>query len=74
MSPKLADYIAAGKSLPADEREIAAIALQRIGDAEQAEVDTAWDDEIDRRVNDILSGKVDMVDGEEARHTGLTYD
>ncbi|MFT4011619.1 MAG: addiction module protein [Nocardioidaceae bacterium] len=67
MTPKLADYIAEGKSLSADEREIAALALQRIGDAEQSEVDAAWDEEIDRRVDDILSGKVELVDGEETR-------
>ncbi|HMR50698.1 MAG TPA: addiction module protein [Arachnia sp.] len=67
MTPKLADYIAEGKSLSADEREIAALALQRIGDAEQSEVDAAWDEEIDRRVDDILSGKVELVEGEETR-------
>ena len=68
MTSKLADYIAEGKRLSADEREIAALALQRIGDAEQSEVDAAWDEEIDRRVDDILSGKVELVDGEETRH------
>ena len=67
MTPKLADYIAEGKSLSADEREIAALALQQIDDAEQAEVDMAWDDEIDSRVDDILSGKVELVDGEETQ-------
>lgn len=67
MMSKLADYIAEGKHLSADEREIAALALQQIGDAEQAEVDAAWHEEIDRRVDDILSGKVELVDGEETR-------
>ncbi|MFV0426926.1 MAG: addiction module protein [Beutenbergiaceae bacterium] len=67
MTPKLADYIAEGKNLSADEREIAALALQQIDDAEQVEVDAAWDEEIDRRVDDILSGKVELVDGEETQ-------
>lgn len=67
MTPNLADYIAEGKSLSADEREIAALALQQIGDAEQADVDAAWDEEVDRRVDEITSGKVGLVDGEETR-------
>ncbi|MDR1214974.1 MAG: addiction module protein [Propionibacteriaceae bacterium] len=67
MTPKLAEYIAEGRSLSADEREIAALALQRIGDAKQAEADAAWDEEIDRRVDEILSGQVEPVDGEETR-------
>lgn len=66
MTPKLAEYIAEGRNLSPDEREIAAFALQQISDAEQAEVDTAWDEEIDRRIDDILTGKVDLVDGEES--------
>jgi hypothetical protein len=67
MKSKLADYIAEGRNLSADEREIAALALQQISDAEQAEVDEAWDEEIDCRVDDILSGKVELVDGEETQ-------
>lgn len=67
MTPKLAAYIEAGKALDADEREIAALALQHIDDEEQAEIDAAWDEEVDRRVDDIISGKVELVDGEETR-------
>ncbi len=67
MTSKLANYIAEGRNLSADEREIAALALQQISDAEQAEVDAAWDEEIDCRVDDILSGKVELVDGEETQ-------
>ncbi|WIY81452.1 addiction module protein [Propionimicrobium sp. PCR01-08-3] len=67
MTPKLADYIAEGKALSADEREIASLALQQVDDVEQAEVDSAWEEEIDRRVDEILSGKVELVDGEETR-------
>ena len=67
MTPKLAAYIAEGRTLSADEREIAALALQHISDTEQAEVDAAWDEEIDLRVDEILTGKVELVDGEETR-------
>lgn len=64
---KLADYIAQGRKFSADEREIAALALQQMSDAEQAEVDAAWDEEIDQRIDEILTGKVELVDGEETR-------
>lgn len=65
MTPKLADYIEAGKALDADEREIAALALQQVGEAEQAEIDTAWDEAIDRRLDELTSGKVKPVSGRE---------
>lgn len=67
MIQKLAEYIAEGQSLSADEREIAALVLQQIGAAEQAEVDAAWGEEIDRRADEILFGTVQLVDGEETR-------
>ncbi len=65
MTPKLADYIEAGKALDADEREIAALALQQVDEAEQAEIDTAWDETIDRRLDELVSGKVKPVSGRE---------
>lgn len=67
MTPELADYIAEGRKLSADEREIAAIALQQISQDEQAEIDAAWDEEINSRLDDIVSGKVELVDGEETQ-------
>lgn len=65
MTSSLAKYIESGKALDADEREIAALALQHVDESEQAEVDAAWDEEIDRRVDEILSGKVQLVSGRE---------
>lgn len=65
MTRELAEVIAAGKALGADEREIAALAIGRVADEEQTKIDAAWDDEIDSRVEDILTGKVELVDGEE---------
>lgn len=65
MTRKLADYIEAGNDLDADEREIAALALQHVNESEQAEIDAEWDTEIDRRVDEILSGEVQLVSGQE---------
>ena len=70
MTPELAEVIAAGKALDADEREIAALALlhaddDQLSDDEQAELDDEWDDVINSRLDDILSGKVQLVDGDE---------
>lgn len=33
----------------------------------RAEIDEAWDDDIDSRLEEILTGKVELVDGEETR-------
>lgn len=65
MTPKLAEYIAEGRSLSADERELAAVALQQISAEEQAEVDAAWRSELRRRIDDIESGKVELLDADE---------
>lgn len=65
MTQKLAEYIAEGRSLSVDERELAAVALQQISDDEQAEVDAAWRSELRRRIDDIESGKVELLDADE---------
>lgn len=65
MTPKLAEYIAEGRSLSADERELAAVALQQISAEEQAEVNAAWRSELRRRIDDIESGKVELLDADE---------
>lgn|GEM_PF-1932926 len=65
VNPKLTDYIEAGKALDADEREIAALALQQVDESEQAEVDSAWDEMIDRRLDELTSGKAQPVSGRE---------
>ena len=61
MASKLEDYIAEGRALDADEREIAAFALQQVDEAEQDEVDAAWDETIDRRLDELMSGEVEPV-------------
>lgn len=70
MAPNLAEYIEAGKSLSPDEREIAALALQSVDDAEQAEIDAAWEAEVQRRLDDLVSGRVKSVSGRETRAMG----
>ncbi|MBB3667631.1 addiction module protein [Garicola koreensis] len=35
-----------------------------VDESEQAEVDAAWDTEIDERLDEILTGKVELVSGE----------
>lgn len=65
MTPRLADYIEAGKALDAEEREIAALVLQQLDGAEQAEIDAAWDATIDRRLDELTGGKVKPVSGRE---------
>ena len=40
-------------------------ALQQISDDEQAEVDAAWRSELRRRIDDIESGKVELLDADE---------
>lgn len=65
MASRLEDYIAEGRALDADEREIAAVALQRVDEAEQTAVDAAWDETIDRRLDELMSGEVEAVSGPE---------
>lgn len=52
--------------LPAEERQRLArmLVLSLEGDDEDAEV--AWTGEIEHRVQEILDGRVEMIDGEEA--------
>lgn len=70
MTSRLADYIQAGKDLDADERLEAArqllLSVDREADVEQEGIDAAWDEAIDRRVEEIVSGKAELVDGREA--------
>lgn len=65
MASRLEDYIAEGRALDESEREIAALSLRRVDEARQAEVDAAWDETIDRRLDELMSGKVESVSGQE---------
>jgi len=67
MTPKLADYIEAGKALDADERLEAAhqllLSVDRDAGANQVDIDEAWDEVVDRRVKEIVSGEATLIDG-----------
>jgi len=60
----LSEDVPEGMPLDPDEREIAALSLLDVDDAEQPDMDPAWDEEIDRRLGEILSGDVKLLDGE----------
>ncbi|MGO1544053.1 MAG: addiction module protein [Gulosibacter sp.] len=70
MKPNLPDYIEAGKSLDSDEREIAALALQHVDEDEQAEIDAAWAEVIEQRLEELTSGAVKPVSGKETLAMG----
>lgn len=69
MTPRFAEYIEAGYELTPDERLEAARMLRLSVDqdtsSEQADIDIAWDDVIDRRVAEVVSGQARLVDGRE---------
>lgn len=75
MTPKLAEYIAAGYDLTPEERLEAARMLRLSVDQDEAhslaEIDDAWIDEIRSRVDEILAGDVELVDPDET-HRLLT--
>ncbi len=74
MTPRLADYIEAGKALDAAERVEAAhqllLSVDRDDDANQVEITAAWDEVIEARVREIVNGNAKLVEGREA-HSGV---
>lgn len=66
MSVNESEAFEAGMALPADARRRLAIRLlESVDDAEAASVDEAWTSEISSRVDDLLSGKVQTIPGED---------
>lgn len=69
MTSRFAEYIEAGYESSPDERLEAArmlrLSVDQDTDSEQADIDVAWDDVIDRRVADFVSGQARLVDGRE---------
>lgn len=69
MTPKLADYIEAGYALTPDGRLEAArmlrLSVDQDVDSAPADVAAAWREEIGSRIDDILAGKVELVDADE---------
>ena len=54
-------------SLPPDDRvELAEGLMWSLDEAYQEKVERAWNAEIDRRLDEIHSGRAELVDGDEA--------
>jgi putative addiction module component (TIGR02574 family) len=66
MSPNAQRLLDEARQLPPAEREwLAECLLIRDQSASPAEIESAWDDEIKRRLHEIDSGTVQMIPGEE---------
>lgn len=69
MAPEVAALIEAGLELDPDERAVVANVLLKSlhhgSEAEQGEVDEAWSEEISSRLDEVLEGKVQLVDADE---------
>lgn len=70
MTPKLSEYVEAGYALSPDERLEAArmlrLSVDQDTDSDQAEIDAAWDEVIERRVGEVVRGNATLVEGREA--------
>lgn len=73
MTARLADYIEAGKTLDADERLEAArqllLSVDRDARADPADIEAAWAETVDRRVQEVADGTAQLVDGRAAHAT-----
>jgi putative addiction module component (TIGR02574 family) len=67
MTPQLSDLLQKALTLSTQDRGLLINLLIESLDEGPPEdgVDEAWDDEIKRRIDDIRSGKVKMLDGEQ---------
>lgn len=69
MSGDLAEYVRAGYSLSPEQRLEAArllrLSVDHDEEADQSSIDEAWRAEISSRVDEVIHGKVDLVDAEE---------
>ena len=70
MTPKLAAYIEQGKALSAEDRLEAArqllLSIDQVSDVDQQEIDGAWNETVERRVHEVVTGKANLVDGRSA--------
>jgi len=70
MTLSLAEYVKAGFELTPEDRMEAARLLQAADD-EDVQLSTEWLDEIDARADDVISGKVRLVDSEKTFRRAL---
>lgn len=62
----LDEILRAALDLPPDARaRLAGELLESLDGPEQTEIDTAWAEEIERRIRDIDEGRVKLIPGEE---------
>ena len=67
MSGNSKSILEAALSLPADDRaEIAERLMFSLDDQHQAEIETAWDAELQRRANEVDRGEIALIPGDEA--------
>ena len=67
MTEQLKAVLEAAMSLPPDDRvELAEGLMWSLDEAYQEKVERAWNAEIDRRLDEIHSGRAELVDGDEA--------
>jgi len=65
MSLSASELYEAGLSLPSSVRkDVALRLLESVGVVDGESVDAVWTDEIDSRVDEVLSGKVKTIPGE----------
>jgi putative addiction module component (TIGR02574 family) len=68
MSPELSKLFDEASMLPLEEQELLANSLlSHVADNTDQSVQAAWDEEIQRRLDDIRSGKAKMIPLEEVR-------
>jgi putative addiction module component (TIGR02574 family) len=67
MTPQVSELLEKALALSTEERQLLVRRLGEILDDEPAEegVEAAWDEEIKRRVDDIRSGRVKTIPGEQ---------
>lgn len=65
-SYSLDEVFRAALDLPPEARaRLAGVLLESLDDSEQTDLDSAWSEEIERRIRDIDEGRVELIPGEE---------
>lgn len=66
MSPELDELLKRAMAVPPEDRAAMANSLlESLDETEEEDAEAAWDDEIKRRVDDIRSGRVKTIPGEQ---------
>jgi putative addiction module component (TIGR02574 family) len=66
MSPELDELLKRAMALPPEDRAAMANSLlESLDETEDEDAEDAWDDEIKRRVDDVRSGRVKAIPGEQ---------